>query len=291
MSLATLILSLSLPMTPCPATPVHYEAGGIHGAPWVSAKHGVRASLLYYLAALSDRNVNQASGAVIYRDRRQPLDPPMTIAWSVPAPFHGRLVLVGERLDARGGFRQVVGYVKRGGRIASNVRIPAVGCWRLTVHAAKARASFVATVVDPPATFSCDATPIRRDAPDPIGRTMPWLVATPASAGVTGTIFYQLPANVTVATIYPNKTAPNNGNTKILWKFATRTAGLSLIVLARRLDAPGGLPAQRFGIASDNSPGISFPSGIDVSSTGCWLLILRSGRASGIVVMRSVALR
>jgi hypothetical protein len=71
------------------------------------------------------------------------------------------------------------------------------------------------------------------------------------------------------------------GNTKILWKVPTQKAGTTLVVRALRLDAPDAMPAQSFRRAYDACPGTSFPSGIDVSSRGCWLLTIRSGKAAG----------
>ncbi len=66
----------------------------------------------------------------------------------------------------------------------------------------------------------CHTNPAR--CPDPIGADIPWLLTTPASAGITGTIFYHFPTDVTHAVIYPNKQTPDNGNTKILWKVGSR---------------------------------------------------------------------
>jgi hypothetical protein len=67
-----------------------------------------------------------------------------------------------------------------------------------------------------------------------------------------------------------------------------RTAGATLVVRALRLDAPGVMAPQSFPSARDGYPGVSFPSGIDVSSTGCWLLTIRSGKAAGVAVFNSV---
>jgi hypothetical protein len=65
-------------------------------------------------------------------------------------------------------------------------------------------------------------------------------------------------------------------------------AGAALVVRAQRLDAPGDMRPQSFPPAADAFAGVSFPSGTEVSSTGCWLLTIRSGKAAGIAVFQSV---
>jgi hypothetical protein len=274
----------------CASTLVHYQAPSVAGlsrATWVSGGRKANAYLLYYDAALADGRVNESDGAVIYTGGGT-ATVPTKILWLVRRSG-ATAVVTGKRLDAPGSFTQSLQRVAAG-RFQTSVRIPTAGCWQLTVQTATTRASAVFEAVDPPLVFSCDATPIRRDAPDPIGREIPWLAVRPSSAGITGTIFYQLPADATGTVIYPNKHAPQNGDTKILWKVPAKVAGAPLIVLASRLDAPGTVPPQLFDPASDNSPGVSFPSGINVSSTGCWRLTVRSGRAAGVVVVQSIPL-
>ena len=273
---------------PCASALVHYQtslATGLSRTPWVSAGGKANGYLLYYGTALADSRVNQSDGAVIYT-RGSTATVPTKILWAI-RQSRPRAVLTAKRLDAPGAFTQRLQRVATG-RFQTIVRIPTAGCWQLTLRTATTRASAVFEAVDPPSVFSCDATPIRRDSPDPIGREIPWLVATPTSAGITGTIFYRLPADATGVVIYPNKRAPENGNTKILWKVTAKAVGAPLVVLASRLDAPGTMPPQVFDPASDSSPGVSFPSGINVSSTGCWLLTVRSGRAAGAVVVQSI---
>jgi hypothetical protein len=272
----------------CSSALVHYQAppvAGLSRAPWVSAGRRADAYLLYYDAVLADGRVNQSDGAVIYTGGGT-ASMSTKILW-VAQRSGAQAVMTGKRLDAPGAFTTRLQRVGAG-RFQTSVRIPTAGCWQLNLQTATTRASAVFEAVDPPSVFSCDATPIRRDAPDPIGRQIPWLAVRPSSAGITGTIFYHLPASATGTVIYPNKHAPQNGITKILWKVPANVAGAPLIVLASRLDAPGTVPPQLFDPASDNSPGVSFPSGINVSSTGCWRLTVRSGRAAGVVVVQSI---
>jgi len=111
---------------------------------------------------------------------------------------------------------------------------------------------------------------------------------TPASSGITGTIFYPLPPGAAGLTIYPHRQAPKDADTKILWEVPRGKAGRALVVRAQRLDASAAVPPQKFPAATGSSAGALFPSGIDVSSTGCWLLTVRSGKAAGVVVADSI---
>jgi hypothetical protein len=273
---------------PCASALVHYQAPlatGLLRTPWVTTGAKANAYLLYYDAALADSRVNQSDSAVIYT-RGGTATLSTRILWVVQQSA-AHASVTGTRLDAPGTFTQPLQRISTL-RFQTAVRIPTAGCWQLTLRTPTARASAVVEAIDPPPAFSCDATPVRRDSPDPIGIDSPWLIATPSSAGITGTIFYRLPADASAMVIYPHQQAPENGNTKILWKVAARAAGAPLVVLASRLDAPGTMPPQLFDRAFDSSPGVSFPSGINVSSTGCWLLTVRSGRAAGVVVVQSI---
>lgn len=274
--------------TTCNATPMHFTAGGARGlsnVPWVKVGRAFRAYLFFYAAELADGRVNRASGTVIYTGGGTSVFS-TKILW-VAQRSSARAVVTGRRLDGSGRFTQRLSRAG-GGQFPSIIRVPAAGCWNLNVRSGRSHASIVVRAIEPPGAFSCDSTPVLRDSPSPIGGNMPWLRATPRSTGITGTIFYPLPSDATGATIYPNKQAPNNATTKILWKVPERTAARVLSVRAQRLDAAAAMPPQRFPLAGDSSPGASFPSAIDVSSTGCWLLTLRSGEAAGVVVVNSV---
>ena len=270
----------------CAAAPVHFAAGaaGVSNVPWVKVGRAFRAYLFFYAAELADGRVNQAPGAVIYTGGG-------TSAFATKILWTGRrssarATLTGRQFDGSGRFTQ---HLRRaaGAGFPSIVRVPAAGCWRLNIRSGRSHASIVVQAIDPPRAFSCDATPLLRDSPDPTGGNLPWLRATPQSSGIAGTIFYPLPAEAAGATIYPNQQAPDNATTKILWNVPRKTAASVLTVRAQRLDAGMAVPPQRFPPASDSS-GASFPSIVDVSSTGCWLLTLRSGKAAGVVVVNSI---
>jgi hypothetical protein len=269
---------------------VHYNAGakgGLSTIPWIKVGRKGRAYLFLYEAELADGRVNQSPRTVIYTHGGTRTFS-TKILWA-PAHQNSSATLSGRQLDGTGSFKQRLGRAS-GGTFPSNVSIPAAGCWRLTLRTGERRATIVVRAVDPPVTPSCDATPVRRNVPDPIEGPIPWIVATPASAGIKGTIFYPFPTDTNGAVIYPNKQAPDNADTKILWKVPSRTAGRRISVSALRLDAPGLVGPQIFPLAHDSSPGVSFPSIIDVSSTGCWLLTLRSGKAAAIAVLQSIPL-
>jgi hypothetical protein len=292
--LAALLLSVAgvaapaVDSTTCHATPVRFTAGaarGLSAVPWVKVGKVFRAYLFFYAAELADGRVNQSSGTVIYtRGGTSALT--TKILW-VARRSNATAVVGGKQLDGSARFSQILSRAGGGG-FPSIIRVPTAGCWKLTVRSGRSRASLVVRAIDPPGSFSCDSTPVRRDSPSPIGNNLPWVRATPRSTGITGTIFYSLPPDAAGATIYPNKEAPNNADTKILWKVPWGTVGRVLVVRAQRLDASAAVSPQRFDPASDSSPGASFPSVIDVSSTGCWLLTVRSGKAAGVVVANSV---
>lgn len=272
----------------CDATPVHFTAGGTRGlsnVPWVKVGRAFRAYLFFYAAELADSRVNQASGTVIYTGGGTSAFS-TKILWVAHHPSPSAIV-TGQQLDGSGRFTQHLSRAG-GGQFPSIIRVPAAGCWKLIVRSGRSRASIVVQAIDPPGAFSCESSPLLRDSPSPIGGNTPWLRATPRSAGITGSIFYPLPSDAASATIYPNRQAPNDANTKILWKVPEKTAGSVLSVRAQRLDAAAEVPPRIFPSAGDSYPGRSFPSGIDVSSTGCWLLTVRSGKAAGVVVVNSI---
>jgi hypothetical protein len=182
----------------CSASPVRYDAGGTGGLstiPWVTLGKAGRAYLFFYGAELADGRVNQSLSVVIYTGGGTSAFS-TKILWAPTHPGRGAVVTA-TRLDEPGSFTQQLS--ASGRAFPSIVNVPTAGCWRLTLRTGKTRASMVVNAVDPPATLSCDATPVLR-TPSPIRGPEPWLTATPASAGITGTIFYQ-PADASTAVI------------------------------------------------------------------------------------------
>jgi hypothetical protein len=272
----------------CRATPVHYSAGqkgGLSPVPWVKLGRAGRAYLFFYASELADGRVNRSPGAVIYTHGGTGTFA-TKILWA-PAHPGGSARVSATRLGGTGSFTLRLEQAGRG-VYPSVLSIPAAGCWKLTLRTGESRATIVVLAVDPPTAPACDATPVHRDAPDPGGGQVPWIRTTPAAAGITGTLFYSIPADSSGAVIYPNRQAPGNSDTKILWEVPDRTAGRSLAVSARRLDAQGLVARQVFPAAHDSSPGVPFPSSVDVASTGCWLLTVQTGKAAAIAVFRSI---
>lgn len=276
--------------TTCHATRVHFTVGGARGlsnVPWVKVGGAFRAYLFFYAAELADGRVNQTSGTVIYTGSGASELSTKLLWVAQHRGASGSAIVTGSRLDGSGRFSQ---HLSRAGRrrFPSIIHIPAAGCWKLNIRSGRADASIVVRAIEPPQAFSCDGTPMLRDSPSPTGGNIPWLTATPRSSGITGTIFYPVPSDATGATIYPNKHAPDGATTKILWTVPDQTAARELRVRAQRLDAAAAMPPQHFPSAGGSSESALFPSVVDVSSTGCWLLTLRSGKAAGVVVLNSV---
>jgi hypothetical protein len=73
---------------------------------------------------------------------------------------------------------------------------------------------------------------------------------------------------------------------KIPWRVAN--GGGSLELLGTRLDAAGTF-RQVFQIA--DSPDRVYPSIVDIPAAGCWLLLLRTGKLAGVIVVRAVDAR
>jgi hypothetical protein len=274
--------------TSCEATPVHFTAGGargLSGVPWVRSGRAFRGFLFSYASELADGRVNQSSGAVLYtRGGTRAFS--TKILWVADRP-RATAIIRGRQLDGSSRFSQKLSRAGGGG-FPSIIRIPAAGCWKLAIRSGPSHGSIVVRAIDPPDLFSCDSTPVHHDSPSRSGDTVPWLRATPVSSGITGTVFYPLPPGVPGLTIYPHRQAPKNADTKILWEVPRGKAGRGLVIRAQRLDASAAVPPQKFPAATGSSAGTLFPSGIDVSSTGCWLLTVRSGKAAGIVVANSI---
>jgi hypothetical protein len=190
------------------------------GVPWIKLGRGGHAYPFYYHGVLADARVNQSAGAVIYTGGGTTAFS-TKVLWMTGGSTR-RGLLTGTRLDAPGKFAQQLRGV---GGFASIVRVPAAGCWKLTLRAGRRHATVTLEAVDPRLSFSCDATPVRRDVPDPIGTDIPWLTATPASSGITGTIFYHFPANITRAVIYPNKQTPDNATRRSFGRCRRRQQG------------------------------------------------------------------
>jgi hypothetical protein len=118
--------------------------------------------------------------------------------------------------------------------------------------------------------------------------SLPWLQATPASAGLVGQLFYYprttwQQGSLPRARVYTGGKTPNGGTTKILWLAHGTGAGLVLVVRGKRLDHRGSF-TQSFSTAG----GDEYPSIVRVPAAGCWQLQLTSGTKSARVTLLAV---
>jgi hypothetical protein len=273
------------PLPACAATTVRYGATTL-GLPHVDAP-GVVGNLFYYTGAtLMDGRVNGSDGLVIYTGGRNG-KLATKILWTIRKGAGRVLRISGRRLDGKGSFTERWPAV-RGKNFPSIVRVPAAGCWRLSVASGRVRASVVVQAVEPPTTAFCDASPVyRRAPPHPRFGAITWMPATPRSAGVAAVLFVTVFPDQDNAMIPAGGRFPGGPSTKFLW-WAPRP-GASLTILARRLDAPGRFRARfnsATGDVGDRGNQTIFPSIIDVPRAGCWSLILRTGRSAGNVVFQ-----
>ncbi len=199
----------------CSASRVRYDTGGagvLANIPWVKLGKAGNAYLFFYRTELADGRVNRSSGVVMYTGGAT-ASASIKVLW---APTHPKRValLKGTQLDGDGEFTERLS--ASGSTFPSIINVPIAGCWKLTLRTGTRRATMVVHAVDPPTTPVCEPTRLQTTGSNPTGTKLPWLAATPAAAGVTATLFYQLPAGAANAVIYPNEQAPGNGTTKVL---------------------------------------------------------------------------
>lgn len=138
------------------------------------------------------------------------------------------------------------------------------------------------------AVSNCQTTLVHytpRPGTEPSLRILPWVAAMPISSQIIGHLFYYGVHGVTWRKhhvkglrIYPGGIVPASGgaHTKILWiDYSSRSRG-PMAIDGRRLDAPGQFH-QSF-------PTLG-PSIIDVPSSGCWRLTVRTHTTTGEVTM------
>ena len=267
------------PAAPCTATTVHYTATRV-GTPWVAAGHLFTGHVFYYSEIAGDARVNQSDGLVAYAGV------PGKVLW-VPRSRRragATLLVTGQRLDGAGAFAQRLRETP-GAQFPSQVTIPAVGCWRLTLRSGRLRASVVLSAVTAPSEPRCDPTPVyRRTPPHPRFGRITWMPATPRSDGVAAILFVSTVPGADRALIYAGGRAPEGWNTKFLWWSPRPGSGLTLS--GRRLDGVGRF-SQTFGSASA-AEGTVFPSIVEIPTAGCWAVSVQTGRTAGLVVFQAV---
>ncbi len=131
----------------------------------------------------------------------------------------------------------------------------------------------------------CTGTPLHR-TPFP-GLSIPWIRATPSSAGITGHLFFVRPgARGAGAELHTGGFMPDGDSTKILWLIAHGATTSTLVIEGRNLTGAG-RTHQVFPQAAGSSGiiGVHYPSIVVVSTPGCWRFLLSSGAATGTVTL------
>lgn len=283
MELAPFLAAFAL-ASGCPAAQVHH---GVNAqapndpAPWVAAGRGATRLVghLYspFSETLGDERVREADGLVLYAGRRY------KVAW-LPRRWSGTaelLVIEGTRLDGPGSFSSRYRRAISPRFYPSDVTVPTVGCWRITLRTGSLRWTLHILAIEPPGELRCDANSVGSGAnPVDPGVTGRWVAAFPASTGINGGLFIP---GVDGAAIYAGGRWPDGANTKILW----RTAGIlgGLRISATRLD--GSETFQQL-LAPDTVPRGLYPSIVNVPVPGCWLLTLRGDGRGGVMVVRAL---
>ena len=262
---------------------------GLRQLPWIAAGRGasrVVGYLFYYPSVLGDARVNRSDGLTIYAGGSGPGGVAMKILWA-PRRTSATLRISGRRLDGSGSFVQVLPQAS-GRMFPSIVRIPAEGCWRLTVGTGKRRAVVTVAAVAPPTAQPCDPSPVYRTTPHPEFGDVTWLPATPRSSRIAAVLFVSVVAGADEAVVYAGGRYPSGTNEKFLW-WAPHPSGM-LTIRGHRIDGAGDFAfnAQQAYGTTPPVTGPIFPSIVDIPAPGCWLLTLQTGFSGGAVVFKAV---
>jgi hypothetical protein len=271
----------------CPSASVHYGPNAertSETAPWVAAGIGrerVVGFIYSYEQTLDDARVREASGFVVYAGALH------KVAW-FPRRWSGTgkaLIIQGRRTDGPGSFRARSTRTLAPQFYPSSLRVPSVGCWRLTVRTGTRSWTLHVRAVEPPAAQRCDTSRVQH-GPNPLDSGLPpWVAAAPAPASVFATFSVKVPG-VDGAAIYAGGTTPGGANTKILWLVRGNARDGQIRIRGVRLDGPELFHLEAS--AAISPPGV-YPSIPVVPTPGCWLFVARSGSVGGAMVFRAVA--
>lgn len=259
----------------CNAASVRYEWNkGARGFPWVTAgpaRARLEGWLYSYPQLLRHARVNQSDRLVLRAGVEE------KIFWFSRRWGGSRLTVVGRRVDGQGSFRQRFRAAHGSGAYPSGLRIPAAGCWALTLTTDGWSRRLVVEAVDLPAEGTCDASPV-----DATG----WARLTPLRSRLVAGLGWRTPEGG--ALLYTGGRTPTGGNTKVLWRtddFDGRVSG-ELDLVGAGLDGTASV-SQRLATVG----GGYWPSIVVIPEPGCWLLTARVGAvpaAAGILVVRVV---
>jgi hypothetical protein len=116
---------------------------------------------------------------------------------------------------------------------------------------------------------------------------VPWMKAEPSSSGIIGYLFFAGPEaskNQTYQPLHTGGRYPDGRSTKILWVIDNPHASNSIEITGKQLSAGHETFQQSFPVAS--SPAGNYPSIVNVPTSGCWQLQLKSGHTTLILEER-----
>ena len=143
---------------------------------------------------------------------------PEKIGWFSTVWGGSRLTVTGRRLDGPGTFSQRFRAAAHpSGFYPSGLRIPAAGCWQLTLRTAGWRYQVVVGAVEPAPQQTCEPTPV----PD-----SGLVRLVPARSRITAAWSWRTEDGG--ALLYASERTPDGGNTKVLWRAARSGGQLAL---------------------------------------------------------------
>ena len=113
---------------------------------------------------------------------------------------------------------------------------------------------------------------------------VPWMKAEPPSSGIFGYLFFASPEaskNQAYQPLHTGGQYPDGRSTKILWVIDSSNASNSIEITGKKVSAIHETFQQSFPMAL--SPADNYPSIVNVPTSGCWQLQLKSGAITGTV--------
>jgi len=119
---------------------------------------------------------------------------------------------------------------------------------------------------------------------------VPWLNAEPPSSGIIAYLFFAGPEasrNQAYQPLHTGGRYLDGRSTKILWLIDSPNASNTIEITGKKVSASHETFRQSFPVAS--SPVGNYPSIVNVPTSGCWQLQLKSGTITGTVTFWVVA--
>ena len=142
------------------------------------------------------------------------------------------------------------------------------------------------TVAKPiaPAPAKCQTTPIYQGGTNRSGLAdIPWVQGEPSSSGIKGYLFFaDSGASSNYRFLHTGGGYSDGSTTKVLWEITNPQASDTIEIVGRKLSGGSGVFRQSFPEAA--SPAGDYPSIVDVPTSGCWQLNMKSGTVTTSVV-------